>query len=106
MSAPALRTPMLVGGIPLDQAAYRLQLFCQFDSKVEFGWQDGSHEEISPCRRNSMTPKQVRAARALLGWSQAELAKKAELGITTIADCNSNAAKPRLVRWGQSERHS
>ena len=53
-----------------------------------------------------MTPKQVRAARALLGWSQAELAKKAELGITTIADCNSNAAKPRLVRWGQSERHS
>ena len=34
-----------------------------------------------------MTPKQVRAARALLGWSQAELAKEAELGITTIADC-------------------
>jgi DNA-binding XRE family transcriptional regulator len=34
-----------------------------------------------------MTPKQVRAARALLGWSQADLAKEAGLGITTIADC-------------------
>ena len=34
-----------------------------------------------------MTPKQVRAARALLGWSQADLAKEAGLGIMTIADC-------------------
>ena len=34
-----------------------------------------------------MTPKQVRAARALLGWSQADLATEAGLGITTIADC-------------------
>ena len=34
-----------------------------------------------------MTPKQVRAARALLGWSEADLAKEAGLGITTIADC-------------------
>ena len=33
-----------------------------------------------------MTPKQVRAARALLGWSQADLATEAGLGITTIAD--------------------
>ena len=34
-----------------------------------------------------MTPKQVRAARALVGWSQADLAKEAGLGITTISDC-------------------
>ena len=34
-----------------------------------------------------MTPKQVRAARALLGWSQGDLAKEAGLGITTIANC-------------------
>src|SRR6478672_3573564 len=90
MSAPALRTPMPVGGIPLDQAAYRLQLFCQFDSKVEFGWQDGSHEEISPCRRNSMTPKQVRAASY---WG----AKEAELGITTIAAYEFERRQTRLV---------
>jgi transcriptional regulator with XRE-family HTH domain len=32
-----------------------------------------------------MMPKQVRAARALLGCSQADLAKEAGLGIRTIA---------------------
>lgn len=32
------------------------------------------------------TPKTARAARALLGWSQADLAEKAGLGRSTIID--------------------
>jgi transcriptional regulator with XRE-family HTH domain len=32
-----------------------------------------------------MTPK-VRAARVLLGWSQADLAREAGVGISTVAD--------------------
>ena len=36
-----------------------------------------------------MTPKQVRSARGLLGWSQADLAREAGLGITTVADWQS-----------------
>ena len=51
-----------------------------------------------------MMPKQVRAARALLGWSQADLAKEAGLGITTIADCELERRQTSLRRWGQSER--
>ena len=34
----------------------------------------------------TLTPKQVRAARALLGWSQPALAKAARVGVSTLAD--------------------
>jgi transcriptional regulator with XRE-family HTH domain len=33
-----------------------------------------------------MTPRQCRAARALLGWTQADLAELAGLGLSTIED--------------------
>lgn len=33
-----------------------------------------------------MTPAQCRAARALLGWRQGDLAKAANLGISTVVD--------------------
>jgi transcriptional regulator with XRE-family HTH domain len=33
-----------------------------------------------------ITPKQVKAARALLAWSQQDLAKQANLGVSTVAD--------------------
>lgn len=34
----------------------------------------------------NITPEQCRAARAWLGWSQIELAQKADVGITTIKE--------------------
>jgi transcriptional regulator with XRE-family HTH domain len=36
--------------------------------------------------RDSLTPAQSRAARALLGWNQRELAAKADIAISTVAD--------------------
>jgi transcriptional regulator with XRE-family HTH domain len=33
-----------------------------------------------------MTPAQCRAARALIGWSQQQLAKEARIGVSTVAD--------------------
>ena len=41
-----------------------------------------------------MTPKQVRAARQLLCWSQADLAKEAGVGITTVADWELERRQP------------
>ena len=41
-----------------------------------------------------MTPKQVRAARQLLRLSQADLAKEAGVGITTVADWKLERREP------------
>ena len=49
---------------------------------------------------HSMTPKQVRAARALVGWSQADLAKEAGLGITTISDCELERRRTSFKTMG------
>jgi DNA-binding XRE family transcriptional regulator len=52
-------------------------------------------------------PAQIRAARALLGWSQEDLARESELGITTVHDTESGrrgadtdaAAEIRRALW-------
>lgn len=41
-----------------------------------------------------MSPEQVRAARAWLGWSQQELAKKASVGLSTVKDFENGSRKP------------
>jgi transcriptional regulator with XRE-family HTH domain len=41
-----------------------------------------------------MTPSQSRAARALLEWSQEELAKAAHLGLSTIRDFEKGRRTP------------
>jgi transcriptional regulator with XRE-family HTH domain len=41
-----------------------------------------------------MTPAQVKAARALLGWTQADLADRANLGTATIADFERGKRRP------------
>ena len=49
----------------------------------------------------SISMQQIRAARALLGWSQAELAANAQVGRATIAAFESgatNSMQPRLMR--------
>ena len=51
-----------------------------------------------------MTPKQVRAARALLGGVQLNWPRRRSV-TDHCTTAESNAAKPRLVRWGQSESH-
>lgn len=41
-----------------------------------------------------MTPDQVRAARNWLGWTQPELAEKAEVGLSTLRDYERGARVP------------
>ena len=43
-----------------------------------------------------ITPGQIRAARALLGWSQQTLADKARLSRTALAELERNGADTRL----------
>jgi transcriptional regulator with XRE-family HTH domain len=42
-----------------------------------------------------ITPAQCRAARALLDWSQQDLADKAAVGIVTVRQLESGAHRPR-----------
>jgi ribosome-binding protein aMBF1 (putative translation factor) len=42
----------------------------------------------------SMTPEQVRAARGWLGWSQKDLANRANVGLSTLKTFENGASKP------------
>jgi transcriptional regulator with XRE-family HTH domain len=41
-----------------------------------------------------MSPEQCRAARAWLGWSQQDLAKRASVGISTVKDFENKTRRP------------
>jgi transcriptional regulator with XRE-family HTH domain len=41
-----------------------------------------------------MAPAQCRAARGLVGWSQAELAEAAKVGVTTVRNFERGATAP------------
>ncbi len=41
-----------------------------------------------------MSPEQCRAARAWLGWSQQDLAKRASVGLSTVKDFETGLRKP------------
>ena len=41
------------------------------------------------------TPEQCRAARALLGWSQQDLANQARVGIVTVNQLENGLSRPR-----------
>jgi ribosome-binding protein aMBF1 (putative translation factor) len=43
----------------------------------------------------TMVPEQCRAARALLGWSQQQLAQNARVGVVTIHQLETGASEPR-----------
>lgn len=43
------------------------------------------------------TPAQCRAARGLLGWSQRDLAERASLATTTVADIEIGKRKPHTA---------
>ena len=60
----------------------------------------GKEKALAWWTGHSMTPKQVRAARALVGWSQADLAKEAGLGITTISDCELERRRTSFKTMG------
>lgn len=45
---------------------------------------------------NGASPHQIRAARALLGWSQADLAKKSGVSITVIARVETAVVDARI----------
>jgi predicted transcriptional regulator len=42
-----------------------------------------------------ITPAQCRAARGLIGWSQQELARKAQVGVVTIHQLEAGTSEPR-----------
>jgi transcriptional regulator with XRE-family HTH domain len=42
-----------------------------------------------------ITPAQCRAARGLIGWSQQELASKAQVGVVTVHQFEAGTSKPR-----------
>lgn len=42
----------------------------------------------------TLTPAQCKAARALLGWAQPELAKAAKVGLQTLSDFERGARQP------------
>lgn len=42
-----------------------------------------------------MTPAQCRAARALLDWSQQQLAQAAQVGVVTVRQFEGGASEPR-----------
>jgi len=46
-------------------------------------------------RIEAITPSQLKAARALLGWSQADLARASQLGPSTVADFERNERTPQ-----------
>jgi transcriptional regulator with XRE-family HTH domain len=46
--------------------------------------------------RESLTPPQSKAARALLGWNQKELAAKANVAVSTVADFERGKRVPVL----------
>lgn len=43
-----------------------------------------------------MSPRQIRAARMMLGWSQSDLARHAQVSITVIARLETGAVDARL----------
>src|SRR5690242_4201809 len=47
-------------------------------------------------RAGMTTPAQIRAARALLGWKQAELAAKAGISTNTLNNIERGVADPKL----------
>jgi len=52
-----------------------------------------------------MRPKQVRAARALLGWTQVNLARETGVGIAAIADSEREGRNPSFgAALGKSEK--
>jgi transcriptional regulator with XRE-family HTH domain len=67
-----------------------------------------SLETLPPVNRNDrrlmMTPPQCRAARALLGWSQEELAAAAHVSIGTIRNFESGKSMPMYNTIGGIKR--
>lgn len=45
---------------------------------------------------NMITPRQIRAARALLGWSQQQLADKAIVSLNAVTRLERGVVDPRL----------
>jgi transcriptional regulator with XRE-family HTH domain len=43
-----------------------------------------------------VSPRQISAARSILGWTMTELAKNAKLSITTVSDVERDEVQPTL----------
>src|ERR1700687_4302073 len=53
------------------------------------------NRDVSHTQSDMLTPSQLRAARALVGWSREDLAKKSGVGAPTVKDFELNGSDPR-----------
>jgi transcriptional regulator with XRE-family HTH domain len=53
-------------------------------------------EKSSPSQADVLTPAQLRAARALLGWSREDLAAKSGVGAETVKNFELRGSDPKL----------
>ena len=51
-----------------------------------------------------MSPEQVRAARGWLGWSQKDLADKANVGLSTVKDFENGSRRPISNNLGAMQK--
>jgi len=51
-----------------------------------------------------MSPEQCRAARAWLGWSQQDLAKRAKVGLSTVKDFENGSRTPIANNLGAMQQ--
>jgi DNA-binding XRE family transcriptional regulator len=58
-------------------------------------------EERGQHKDDVLTPKQLRAARALLGWSRADLAAKSGVPVRTIENFEAEKSVPLLTTAGK-----
>jgi DNA-binding XRE family transcriptional regulator len=58
-------------------------------------------QEWPPNQRDVLTPRQLRAARALLGWSRAMLADKSGVPVRTIENFEAEKVTPLLTTAGK-----
>jgi DNA-binding XRE family transcriptional regulator len=55
-------------------------------------------------QRDVLTPKQLRAARALVGWSRATLADKSGVPVRTVENFEAEKSTPLLTTAGKLRR--
>jgi len=57
------------------------------------------NKDVSPTRLRMLTLTQLRAARAIVGWTRADLRKRSSVAVPTITGFELQGAAPKSVRY-------